>query len=172
MQEHEHPVVSEDSAPSRWLFVSQPSGTFYLAVCHAARHGRPQSLASPSTVTRRGSSPSRPNGNSPVNAAGLEGRGRATVILMEYRINWGQGSCLHSEFSRFLRVMSSRRYMAAGDGGKGKLDLTRHHIDFHSFFGRCHSAAAADPPRPLPSLSPSASHLHFANMQRQVELAV
>lgn len=95
---HEHPVISEELDPADGSSShSQPSGAFYLAVCHAVRRGRPQSLPSPSTVTRHSSSLRRPNGNSPISATGLRGRGCPAVILMEYWINGGQRSCLHSK---------------------------------------------------------------------------
>lgn len=86
---------------SRWLCVSQPSGTFHFAVCHAVRRGRPQSLPlSVSGDTPRPSSLRGPNGNSAARAAGLsERQAVSTVILMEYWISRGQRSCLRSKVS-------------------------------------------------------------------------
>lgn len=88
--------------PSRWLFVSQPSGTFYFAVCHAVRHGRPQSL--PLSIYSDPPWPSamrRPN-EALLLVLQVLGRGEASwlsSILMEYWISRGQRSCLHSKFS-------------------------------------------------------------------------
>lgn len=97
----------------------------------------------------------------------LVGRGCLTVILMEYWISRGQRSCLHSKFSISLKSRQTGdiwQYRSRGRR-KGKPDLTRHHINFHSF-----SVAVIQPPLLPPSLT--ASPLHFTNTQRQVELAV
>ncbi len=88
---------------------------------------------SPSRVTRPGSSLRRPNGNSPVSAAGSGPGGCPTVILMEYWISRGQGSCLYSKFSISFMSRQTGDIWQPGEGrGDAWLDAASHQLSLLS----------------------------------------
>lgn len=130
--------------PGRWLFVSQPSGTFYFAVCHAVRHGRPQSL--PLSIYSDPPWPSatrRPNGSSPVSAAGFRERGGFPTVFYSDGILDKQGSkvMFTQQILHFLHVTSTGRYMAARGGEKGSLTWRGIILTFTLFFSGCYLSA-------------------------------
>lgn len=93
--------------------------------------------------------------------------GYLTVIQTEYWINRGQRSCLLSNSSISFTSPQTRDVSQQGEAEKGSLTWR----DITSIFTRFRAAVSKPPPLP-PSLCLSASHLHFTNMQRQIELAV